>query len=314
MNKNSQGRKWLLTENNPADRELSHDVIIQKLLALSFVYFCMTDEIGESGTYHTHIFLCLQNSIRFSTLKKAFPTAHIDRVRGSCSQNRDYLTKSGKWADTDKAETTVEGTFCEYGEMPSEREEKSPELAELMDSFRNGLSVAEAIEQNPKFALRIRNLTELQQTLLWQRYKCETRSIEVAYIYGGYDSDKKRDIYAANDLNQIYCLTNYRDGKTVYYDNYSAEDIMLLDDFGSQIPIRELLTLISGYPKQLSARYADRTACYTKLYILSTIPLCRQYPCEDKEIWNYFLKHINTVLEYRHDGVIIEHNSTEFWR
>ena len=56
--------------------------------------------------------------MRFGTVKKRFPTAHIDKATGTSKEIRDYVCKQGKWADTDKAQTSVEGTFKEFGTLP----------------------------------------------------------------------------------------------------------------------------------------------------------------------------------------------------
>ena len=51
-------RKWQLTINNPLDHGYAHKEIIDKLSnIIKLNYWCMCDEVGENGTYHTHIFL-----------------------------------------------------------------------------------------------------------------------------------------------------------------------------------------------------------------------------------------------------------------
>ncbi len=125
----TQSRKWLLTINNPQDHGMTHDVIIDRAQKFNPDYFCMADEIGESGTYHTHVFLYSSSPMRFGTVKKRFPTAHIDKANGTAEDNRAYIRKEGKWAETRKSETSVEGTFKEFGELPDEATEKSPKDA-----------------------------------------------------------------------------------------------------------------------------------------------------------------------------------------
>ena len=75
----NQSRKWLITINNPKSKGLNHEVIIDKLSSLSTIdYFCMVDEIGgETKTYHTHVFIYSQSPIRFNSISKRFPLAHI---------------------------------------------------------------------------------------------------------------------------------------------------------------------------------------------------------------------------------------------
>ena len=59
----------------------------------------------------------------------------------------------------------------------------------------------------------------------------------------------------------------------------------------------------------LPARYFDRVACYTTVYITSNIPLEQQYTEIQRsklETWNAFLRRITTVTEFRKDGTICE--------
>ena len=59
--------------------------------------------------------------VRFSTLQKLFDgVAHLEAARGTSQQNRSYVAKEGKWQDSDKSETKIEGSFEEWGEIPEE--------------------------------------------------------------------------------------------------------------------------------------------------------------------------------------------------
>ena len=54
--KDPQGRKWLITINNPKEKDWSHKKIKTELSKISSInYYCLGDEQGE--TYHTHIFM-----------------------------------------------------------------------------------------------------------------------------------------------------------------------------------------------------------------------------------------------------------------
>ena len=78
----------------------------------------MADEIAETGTKHTHLFIYSESPIRFNTLKKLFPIAHIEKAYGSVQDNREYIKKEGRWKDTDKSETSIPGSFEEAGIIP----------------------------------------------------------------------------------------------------------------------------------------------------------------------------------------------------
>lgn len=91
MASDPQGKKWQLTWNNPQSYGLTRDAILEILSQLPLEYFCLCDEIATTGTPHTHAFLYAHSNMRFSTIQRKFPTAHIERVQGTARQNRDYI-------------------------------------------------------------------------------------------------------------------------------------------------------------------------------------------------------------------------------
>ena len=165
MGNNSQSRKWALVINNPLEAGLDHSTIKEILQRFSPAYYCMGDEIASTGTYHTHLFFYAPSPVRFSTVKNRFPTAHIEKAYGTVQDNRAYIRKDGQWADTDKAETSVPGTFEEWGEIPPERAEKHPEMFRLVQNIRDGMTTTEIIDDNPAMAFRVRDIDLLRQTL-----------------------------------------------------------------------------------------------------------------------------------------------------
>ena len=309
MGNNTQSRKWSLVINNPQECGLDHSAIVEILRKFSPAYFCMADEIATTGTYHTHIFLYSPSPIRFSTIKNRFPTAHIDKTYGSAKENRDYIRKEGKWAETDKAETKVPDTFLEWGDMPAEKEEKAPQMYKLIQEVREGISTANIIEGSPNLAFRVRDIDTLRQTLLSDQYASENRKIEVWYIFGASGTGKTRGIYERHDAKDICRITNYRNGWGISFDGYTGQDVLVFEEFHSQIPIEDMLNYLDIYPLSLPARYSDRVACYTRVYITSNLPLEKQYrnvQWDSLETWRAFIRRIHKVLEYRADGSVRE--------
>jgi hypothetical protein len=307
---NSQARKWQLTLNNPNESGFSRDVLIETLMKFFPDYYCMADEIGKSGTPHTHIFIFSHSPIRFNTLKNRLPTAHIERAFGTVKENRDYISKSGKWANDEKAETSVKDSFYEYGEMPTEKSEKSPGMTTLIENLKSGMRTAQIVDDTPNLAFKIKDIDILRQTLLSERYTTENRNLHVTYLYGKSGAGKTRSIFQAHDPRDVCRITSYRAGKGVFFDAYNGQDVLVFEEFHAQIPIEEMLNYLDIYPIYLPARYSDRIACFTKIYITSNLPLSEQYKNIQKhqpETWNAFLRRIHSVTEYRHDGTIIKH-------
>ena len=88
---------YQLTINAPLEKGYSHEHIIE-IIRRNFktvIYFCMADEQGTM--FHTHIFIVFSSRVRFSMVKRYFSEAHIERCKGSVSDNVNYIKKSGKW-------------------------------------------------------------------------------------------------------------------------------------------------------------------------------------------------------------------------
>ena len=305
----TQSRKWLLTINNPQDHGMTHDEIIDRAQKFNPDYFCMADEIGESGTYHTHLFLYSSSPMRFGTVKKRFPTAHIDRANGTVQDNRAYIRKEGKWVDTDKSETRVEGTFKEFGELPDEASEKSPKYAKLLQCVKEGMSNKEILAIDPSFAFHLEHIDKLRQDIRFEKYLTENRFINVHYLWGDSGTGKTRSIYEKHPAEEICRITHYPARGNVQFDAYKGQSVLVFEEFHSEIPISMMLNLLDIYPLMLPARYHDRIACYLTVYITSNIPLEEQYKDihKDKlETWKAFLRRIHTVTEFRKDGTIRE--------
>lgn len=315
MENNTQARKWALVINNPLEAGLDHAAIREILRRFAPSYFCMADEVATTGTYHTHIFLLAPSPIRFSTIKNRLPTAHIEKAYGSAKTNRAYILKEGRWADTDKAETSVPGTFEEWGDLPAEKEEEAPEMFKLIQDLRAGKSVMEIIEDNPKLAFRIREIETLRQAILEEKYSAENRVLEVTYLYGASGTGKTRGIFETYDRKSICRITDYGGRNGVRFDAYHCQDVLVLEEFHSQIPISAMLNYLDIYPLTLPARYTDRTACYTKVYITSNIPLEEQYRDIQRyqmETWRAFLRRVQNVIEYLPDGSTVQHKKGGF--
>ena len=71
----------------------------------------------------------------------------------------------------------------------------------------------------------------------------------------------------------VYRVTNYKHP----FDGYKGEPVILFDEFRSSLPLPDMLNYLDVYPLMLPSRYADRVACYTRVFIVSNIPLEEQY-------------------------------------
>lgn len=307
----TQSRKYQLTFNNVAEKGISHETIKKHLHQLAGIrYFCMADEVGlKTQTPHTHVFIVSNSPLRFSTLKRRFPEAHIEQARGSCLENKQYVKKEGKWADDPKADTSVEGSFEEWGELPDEPGQgKRSDIEQLYNLICDGKTNAEIMAICPSLARYVSKMDKIRFDILEARYRQEWRDLEITYIFGATGTGKTRTVMQEHGYSNVYRVTDYQHP----FDRYSSEPVLCFDEFRSSLLIGDMLEYLDGYPINLPARYAQRVACYTTVYILSNIDLLAQYPnvqVSEPETWKAFLRRIGKVIEYREDGSKIDHGS-----
>lgn len=313
-NANTQMRKAHLVINNPIEKNYTREVILERLRKMPLVYFCLSDEVGEQGTYHTHIYLFSRSPIRFSTLKNMFPCAHIQRAYGSSKQNQEYIRKGGKWEDSAKADTVVDGSFYEWGELPTENQEANPEMQKVIEMIKDNRSTKQIIEDMPKYAFRSKEIDILRQTVMSDEYKTKSRDVYVAYYFGKTGSGKSTKVFTENEPLDVCRITNYP-YTGVRFDAYTFQPVLVFEEFRSQIHISDMLSYLDRWPLLLPARYYDRTACFTKVYILSNLSLSEQYreiQKENPETFLALLRRINEVIEFEYGGIQIKHDVNEY--
>lgn len=304
MTKDSQSRKWQLTINNPLNLGLSHDSIKEKLSTMkSVIYWCMADEIGENGTYHTHLYFQGKGGINFSTIKKRFEGAHMEMARGTALQNREYVTKTGKWENDKKHETCVPDTFEEWGEMPVERQGTRNDLADVYAMIKDGLTNAQIMEQVPEMMLQLNKLEVARQAIKDDLFADTWRDLQVTYVYGDTGTGKTRHIMEKYGYRNVYRVTDYQHP----FDSYMGQDVILFEEFRSSLSLGDMLKYLDGYPVTLPCRYANKQACFTKVFLCTNIPLGSQYMNIQKdsiEDFHAFLRRIGKVLHYTNSQII----------
>ena len=292
MKKDSQSRKYQITQNNPKENDMGHEKIKNFLVSLkSFKYLCMADEKGE--TYHTHVFVVFNSGVRFSTLKKRFPTAHIEAVKGTVQQNRDYILKEGKWKDDKKHGTSIAGTFEELGDIPEEKQGNRADLQDLYERIKDGASNYELLEENADYMTRLTDIERTRLTIRQEQFRSIFRNLQVFYITGPTGVGKTRFVMEHFGYENVYKVSDYKHP----YDEYEGQDVILYDEFRSSIPISKMLDALDGYPLSLYARYSNKIACFTKVFIVSNEPLNNQYPIiqdEQQPTWNIMCTLVKT--------------------
>ncbi len=309
---NHRSRKFQLTFNNPdKHKKCSHQAIKETLKQWdNILYWCMCDEIAK--TLHTHLYIHLKNPIYFSSIKKSFPTAHIEMAQASPQENRDYIRKEDKRIDTEKETTNLKETFEEWGTIPKMGQGKRSDLENLYQMIKDGYSNVEILEINPDNLLNLQHIDKARLEILSNRYKSERRfNLLVTYVSGATGYGKSRNILDSHGDASAYRVTDYKHP----FDTYSGEDVLVFEEFRSDLPIGSMLNYLDIYPLQLPARYNNRQACFNYVYIVSNWKLEDQYHnirMEQPETYQAWLRRIHRVRVYTAPGVWQEFDTRDY--
>lgn len=256
--------------------------------------------------------MSLWYAVYFSSIKKNFPSAHIEEAQGTAEENRAYIRKEGKWEDTEKGTTNLKDTFEEWGTMPQTGQGRRSDLANLYQMIKDGYSNVEILEINPDNLLNLQHIDKARLEILASRYKAERRmNLIVTYVSGATGFGKSRYILDNHGDSNVYRVTDYKHP----FDTYSGEDVIVFEEFRSDLPIGNMLNYLDIYPLQLPARYNNRQACYNFVYVVSNWKLEDQYHnirLEQTETWNALMRRIHKVRIYTAPGEWQEYDTTDY--
>jgi hypothetical protein len=215
------------------------------------------------------------------------------------SQARDYIFKTGSHAD--KAHTRI-GEVHEYGEFVEDGERA--DLRHIMDDIETGMTNIDLSRKHGHKFVNVRGWAdEYRQDFLARKYKRVRRlGIEVTYIFGVTDAGKTRHVLDKYGDENVYRVTDYGGMlSTEKFDGYKSEDVIIFEEFRSQIKIEKMLNYLDVYAVELPSRFRNKWACYTKVFIVSNWKLYEQYKniqAEHPETWKAFLRRIHTVYDF----------------
>lgn len=255
----------------------------------------MCDEIGQEGTYHTHIFFIAKSGVMFDTVQKRFYGAHIEKALGSNEDNYNYIRKIGEKYEN-KADTNLPDTFEESGELPPDRNSSSTLSSEILEMLDDGCSEYEIIKTYPAAINRLQNIKQAKGIINKEKYKDIKRDVKVHYIYGESGVGKTRSVMDKYGYSNVYRVTDYKHP----FDDYEEQKVILFEEFRSSIEIEKMLNYLDIYPVVLPCRYANKIAMYDTVYISTNIPIENQYTqtqLYEPETYRAFLRRITDITE-----------------
>lgn len=241
-------RNWVFTWNNfTAD----HQEILKE--AGSFVVY--QHEVGKEGTDHLQGYIELQKKARLSAMKKLLPTAHWESRKGTADQAYDYCTKE---------DTRVAGPW-EFGER--KQQGARSDLIKAKKVLDDGGTVLDIADTD--FAAYCKYHKSFDR---YKREICPKRNweMEVLVYWGAPGTGKTRKAFEENP-------SAYFKPQGEWWDGYTGQDVIILDDFYGTLPWGFLLKLLDRYPLLLPFKGGFHQMASKKIIITSNVDIDEWY-------------------------------------
>lgn len=246
----SPKKQWCFTVNNPTINK--EDLL--EILKIHSHYVIIGDEIGEQGTPHFQGYIDLLKKQRMSTILALFkplkPHLESRSANSTPYQAANYCKKDAK--------------YVEFGISPKATEKKttSTSLKRMCAALFEGQPIEEAMQIDP--ATYVRNYRGLQDYQLKTIKVPIMREMETHLYIGVTGSGKTHS-----------CLTTYPEcfkkpiGKSLWFDGYTNQKVVLIDEFTGQFPLSDMLQIMDKYPTQVE-RKGSHTTLQHNLLLLTT--------------------------------------------
>lgn len=205
-NPSDKATRWFITINNPSEEE------IQALKDQDYKFLVIAHERAPTtGTEHIHALITFQSQKRWTTLKRSFPRANIEKVHGTFRQAYEYVTKNGD-------------ILFERGDKPR---------------TGNGDTFKQMVQEAKTGDIDTECLMYCRYERFFQRFMPK-----VQYTYDGELDCKNAWIYGPPGTGKSLLVRIYAEerGYRIYnklankwWDGYNGEEIVLVEDLDPEV-------------------------------------------------------------------------------
>lgn len=224
----SQSKRWVFTLNNYTEEEWQQAINLESVT----IWGIVGKEIGTEGTPHLQGAVCFAGNKRLNAVKLLLPRAHLDIMRGECSQNKTYCSKAGD--------------FTEWGTIPKDRKAQAEDQKEKWDTVR-ALAIEGRFDEIPS-DLYVRYMHTLKRMHMDDSVRNLTTQDWTEppneWHWGSTGTGKSRAVREAYPILYLKSLNKWWCG-------YRNEETVLIEEFCPGMPF-------GSFMKMWADRYAFR--------------------------------------------------------
>jgi hypothetical protein len=276
----ASSKRWSFTVNNPGEYRPNWDPT-----AMDFLVFQI--ERGESGTPHIQGYVRFRNCKKLDAAKNAIVCreAHMDISRGDEASNIAYCTK---------AEGRIAGPWT-FGTAKPEAGRKGArnDLTQVAEAAKT-MTLRQLAVEYPAQVLKYSTHIQKFQELIKAPVPVQ-RPVFVHVLWGATGVGKSHRIRMNYPPADLYVISGHgRDP----WGQYEGERTVAFEEFDwSQWPIDDMKRLLDKWQVRLDARYTDKLARYTVVFITANTNPAGWYCMNGEPDRQAFFRRISRTTE-----------------
>ena len=271
-------RQFISTWNNYSDADIEH---FRDWCAKRTTYSIVGREVGEQGTPHLQGFHQTRGGLSFKAFKKVLPSVSVKPV-GTDNGCADYCRKEDNLA-------------FEIGDYQEKKPGRRTDLQAVAELAKSGKSLAEiaidapvAVLQYPAGLARLCALNE--------RARDRTVPKRCICLYGPTGTGKTRRVWDHCDTLGVVPYL-WENGMPTWWDGYSGEKHVIMDEYRSQLPMSYLLRLMDRYPMRVQYKGGSCQFVADYLYFTSSKHPRDWYSDSEQDKIDQLLRRFDAIYE-----------------
>lgn len=271
MTVTEKNRSWVFTIPNFTEES------IKAIKAVPCKRIICYSEVAASGLPHLQGAIVFNRPITMTAAKLAIGgKGHLDFMRGRWDQ-QDYCLKEGR------EQIRLED---------NSRQGQRTDLKRFYDDINRGLDEHDIASKNLRAYCQYQKAYKRLCFIRDKKLTRTFRTVKTVVMWGVGGKGKTRKAYEEGAFLWNPCSPEWWDG-------YSGEKIICIDEFWGQIPITRLNALLDGYQCRLPMKGGFYWAMWDKVYITSNIDPKDWYPNVPEKVKKALMRRINKVIEYK---------------